>query len=208
MPTPIDPKRLPRLRAARKRFEADEKAPQQKLAEIYGVANSRFTTLAKRFPNFPPAERHGDKTHWFPAVAAIDSMIAYCTGHTARKAAVSVRAAQILGESTKEAAEAEPELPPLGPSELRQMAATATMQFRLAVEKREFVRADVVAHSVRSLFTTIQRAVSTLPSEIDPNGELPPLMRGRLEAASSAALERMHREIAGLISDEQLSNAA
>lgn len=210
MPTPIDPKRLPTLRAARKRFKAGEKIPQKDLAAIYGVTNARFTTLAhERFENFPPAERHEDRTHWYEAIPAIDSMISYMTGRGTKKRAAAVRAAQILGDSKDEAATAKPpaeESPLPTPADIDKLASAATRTFRLEQEKRQFVRADVARGFIRSLFNTVQRRVTGLPMEIDPNGELPPLMRQRLDQAVREAMVGIHQSVGALV-DDPLSDA-
>jgi hypothetical protein len=204
MPTPIDPKRLPTLRAALKRFKPGEKVPQQNLAKIYGVTNARFTTLAKqRFENFPPAERHEDKTHWYEAVPAIQSMIAYLTNAGAKKRASARRAAAILGEASEEAQTTpEPqELPPPTPAELDKLASAETRTFRLEQEKKQFVRADVARAFIRDLFNAVQRQVGGLATEIDPNGELPPEHRQRLESSVRFAMVKIHETVKAIVDD-------
>lgn len=205
MPTPIDPKRLPRLRAARKKFEPGEKAPQQELAKIYGVSNARLTTLIhQRFGSFPTPERHGDKTHWYDAIAAVDAMIAYLAGTEQRKVAAAKRIAQAMGydSAADEPAPPGPETPAvLTPAEIDKLASAATRTFRLEQEKRQFIRIELARGFVRSLFNTVQRRVSSLPMEIDPNGELPPLHRQRLEAAVRDAMVGIHGSVADLVGD-------
>lgn len=226
MPTPIDPKRLPRLKAALKKFGPEDMAPQQALAEIYGVSNARFTTLAReRFEGFPEPERRGDKTHWFPAARAIEAMIAYTEGRGASKAAAASKAAEIM-HNVKAAEESAPtraapaaapaaaapptekERPVLGPAELDRLANAALRTFRLAQEKKQFVRADQVRSIVRTMFSEIQRSVSSIPMEIDPNGELPPLMRGRLEQSCNAILDRIYTKIGETIDLEEQRDAS
>lgn len=209
MPTPIDPKRLPTLRAAVKKFKPGEKVPQQQLAKIYGVTNARFTTLVhQRFDDFPPPERHGDKTHWYEAIPALNAMIAYMTSNTRRKRAAADRAAEILGDAptrAEPAGEPAPSAPaesqPLSPAELDRLASAETRTFRLQQEKRQFVRADVARGIIRSLFTTVQRSVSALALEIDPNGELPPMHRARLEAAVRDSMVKIHASVKSLVDE-------
>jgi hypothetical protein len=205
MPTPIDPKRLPTLRAALKRFKEGDKVPQQDLAKIYGVTNARLTTLIKnRFASFPEAERHGDKTHWYPAIPALQSMIAYLTAGTTRKQDSASRVAQVMTGAKQEAAAAdpepaEPEKRVMTPQDLDKLASASTKIFRLQAEKRMFVRADAARSLIRTMFTSVQRSITALPTEIDPNGELPPLQRVRLEEACRAALIRIHGGIAEIL---------
>jgi hypothetical protein len=207
MPTPIDPKRLPQLKAALKSFGPGEKAPQQELAKIYGVSNARLTTLIhERFENFPPPERHEDKTHWYEAARAIESMIAYHTGRGARKRAAAKRVAAVLGEASAEAGQAKAEVdddPPMTPAEIDKLASAATRTFRLEQEKRNFIRIEIARGYVRSLFNTVQRGVSSLPLEVDPNGELPVLARARLEAAVRDSMVRIHASVRDLIGDAE-----
>ncbi|MES2903255.1 MAG: hypothetical protein V4696_03635 [Pseudomonadota bacterium] len=211
MPTPIDPKKLPGLRATLKRFKPGEMLPQKELATIYGVTNARFTTLIhERFENFPPPERHNDKTHWYEARPAIESMIAYLSGQGAKKRASAVRAAEVMGAVKRETAgrtkkDPEPDEEPLmTPAEIDKLASGQTRVFRLAQEKREFVRAALVTHIVRLLFTTVQRSVSSIPAAVDPNGELPPLHRARLESAVRDMMVLIHGTVKDVLADDDV----
>lgn len=201
MPTPIDPKRLPALKAAKRRFKPGDMLPQQELAKIYGVSNARLTTLIhQRFGSFPPAERHGDKTHWYEALPALDAMIAYLTGNEQRKHDAGRRVAAVLAQApaTEAPADREDPAPPTA-AELDKLASAQTRSFRLLQEKKQFVRVDAHRHVVRELFTTTQRSVTSLPMEIDPNGELPPLHRERLETAVRDAMLKIHASVAAVL---------
>jgi hypothetical protein len=206
MPTPIDPKRLPALKAALEQFGEDDTIQHKDLATLYGVTPARLTTLIKnRFENFPPADRHGDKTHWYPARAAIIVIIAYLEGSGKAKRAAAARAQVVMGRATEAAAGAEPEeeeLPPMGPVELDRMASAATRIWRLQVEQRKYVLASEVRHEVRAMLAVVKREVSGLPSVVDPNGELPPLMRARLEARCREAQNKIYEQLTGLLADE------
>jgi hypothetical protein len=213
MPTPIDPTRLPRLKAALKKFGDDDMLPQQELAKIYGVTNARFTTLAhNRFEDMPPAERRGDKTHWFNAKRSILAMIAYLQGAGEKKRAAAKRAAAVMGDVAAETpaaapAESAPDL--MTPAEIDKLASAQTRMFRLAQEKGQFVRADMARRVIRTIFTTVQRSVTALPNEVDPNGELPPLHRARLEAAVRASMGRIFETVKdNLVEDEAEARAA
>lgn len=205
MPTPIDPKRLPALKAALEQFGADDTIQHKDLATLYGVTPARLTTLIKhRFENFPPADRHGDKTHWYPARAAIMVMIAYLEGSGKKKRAAAARAAAVMGRATEAAESAaaeEEELPPMGPVELDRMASAATRIWRLDIEKKKYVLVALVRHEIRGMLSIVKREVSGLPSVIDPNGELPPLMRQRLEARSRLALTKIYDGLSALLTD-------
>jgi hypothetical protein len=166
------------------------------------VSNARITSLIhERFENFPKPERHGDKTHWYEAVPALQSMIGYLTANTARKHASAARAAAVLNDARAEApATPEPkEGPAWTPTEIDKLASAATRLFRLEQEKKQFVRADIARHFIRTLFQTVNRHVSALPLEIDPNGELPPLQRQRLEQASRDAMLRIHASVSEIV---------
>lgn len=224
MPTPIDPKRLPRLRAALKGFGDADMLPQKEIAAIYGVTNARFTTLVhERFENFPAPERRGDKTHWYAARASIEAMIAYLQGTGAKKQAAAARAAAVMSGAASDPIpvkiapakakrgqpppEPEPELL-MSPAEIDKLASAQTRMFRLDQEKRLFVRADLARGLIRTLFTTVQRGVAALPTEVDPNGELPPLHRARLEAAVRAAQSRIFDAVKSQIEDEDMEAVA
>ena len=208
MPTPIDPKKLPRLRSQLKRFKDGDKLPPRELAKIYEVTNARFTTLVKeRFPNFPPAERQGDKTHWYEVVPAIQSMIGYMEGKTRQSGRSAQIAASIMGKApandaapegtpkpTPEPAVEVPQLPTA--AELDKIASAATKVFRLEIEKREFVRVSAVRAEISDLFTLMQRFLSGLSSDVDPHGELPPKLREDFELAIRKAQLKLHKQVA------------
>lgn len=207
MPTPVDPTRLPRLKAALKKAKPGEKLPQKEIAQIYGVTNARFTTLAhERFENFPPAERRGDKTHWYELKPALESMIAYLTGQGETKRIAAARAASILdgtpapkvngkAPAESQAIPAEPQEVLPTPADLDRIAKSELTTFRLAREKGEFVPVYEVKHVVRGLFSIVQRSFSGLAPEIDPHGELPPLQRARLEKALKDAQLKLHGDV-------------
>lgn len=205
MPTPVDPKRLPRLKAALKRFKPGEKIAQKGLADIYGVTNARWTALAhERFEGLPPPERHGDKTHWYEARPAIEAMIRYCEGAGATKRAAAARTAAVLGDARAEAAAAEPDgkTVEFTPAEVDRLASAQTRTFRLQQEKKQFVPVGSHQHVVRRIFITVQRAISAFPTEADPNGDLPPMIRQRLEQAARDALTRLHGEVGEVLTLE------
>lgn len=204
MPTPIDPKRLPRLRAAKARFKPGDMLPQQELAKIYGVSNARLTTLIhQRFESFPPFERRGDKTHWYAVLPALEAMIAYALGQSKRKAAAAARVAHIFAgapvvERTSAPAEAPPaEEPPLPtPADLDRLAKAEMSVFRLQQEKGKFVPDYQVRHVIQGIVAIVQRAFSGLAPEVDPHGELPPLVRAKLERSIKKSQLRLHDEVA------------
>jgi hypothetical protein len=206
MPTPIDPKRLPALRAALETFVADERLPHQRLAELYGVTPARLTTLIhNRFEGFPPAERQGDKTNWFPARPAVESMIAYLTNSGKKKHEAAARAATVMGTANGAAAAAEAEdddIPPLGPVELDRMASAATRIWRLAVEQKRYVPVAEVRQTVRGMFDIVKREVQSIEHAIDPNGELPPLHRARLAAHCRELLVKAHEKLERFLGDD------
>lgn len=205
MPTPIDPKRLPSLKAALGQFGPDDTIQHKDLAALYGVTPARLTTLIKnRFEKFPPADRHGDKTHWYPARAAIESMIAYMEGSGKKKRAAAARAAAVMGAATEAAAAAEPEAEepiPMGPVELDRLASASTRIWRLAVEQKKYVPATKLRHWARATFELVKREVQAIPHAIDPNGELPPLHKARLEAHCRELLVQMEDELADLLKE-------
>lgn len=207
MPTPIDPKRLPALKAALEQFGADDTIQHKDLATLYGVTPARLTTLIKnRFENFPPAERHGDKTHWYAARPAIMVMISYLEGSGKKKRAAAARAAAVMGRAT-EAAEAAPpdqeELPPMGPVELDRMASAATRIWRLQVEQGKYILTSLVRQEIRGMLAIVKREISGLPSVIDPNGELPPLMRERMVKRCREALNKIYEQLRTLLGDDE-----
>lgn len=213
MPTPIDPTRLPRLKAALKRYKAGETIAQQDLAAVYGVTNARFTTLAhSRFEGMPKPERRGDKTHWYEARPAIEAMIRYCEGTGKRKSAAAARARTVIKEAEEEAGQEQPTgvVVEMTPAEMDKLASAQTRIFRLSQEKKQFVRVEQHQHLVRRIFATVQRAISSFPTEADPNGELPPMVRARLDSAARDALKRLHKEVSEdlLLDAEEDSRAA
>lgn len=211
MPTPIDPKRLPNLRRALKKVKDGDKLPQQELAKIFGVTNARFTTLAhNRFTNFPPAERHGDKTHWYDARKAIESMIAYVRGQSSRSRVSAQRVAKILGRPVpidtgngKAKPAGEPEVPEDDPepeymptpADLDRLAKAETSVFRLEQEKGNFIPVYQVRHVIQGIVAIVSRTFSGLAPEIDPHGELPPPLRAKLEKAIKQSQLKLHDSV-------------
>ena len=169
MPTPIDPKRLPGLKAALDGFGDDDRASQRQLADLYGVANSRFSTLTKtRFPDFPPAERHDDKTFWYPARAAIASMIAYMENTGAAKKAAARRHSEIMGRvagtaaatPVPVAAQAEPQ--PLSASELDRLASAQTRMWKLKKDQGFYTLTSEVRRIARGVNSMLTREIMNI----------------------------------------------
>lgn len=209
MPTPTDPKRLPRLKAALKRFGDDDRISHKDAAKLYGVAPARFTTLIKaRFPEFPAAERHEDKTHWYAARAAAQSMIAYCQGAGAKAQAANARANVILNRVAEDVAAAPPPPPepvvmPMSAAEIDRMASAETRIWRLAKEKGQYVpRADVEALAQRFL-SALPRGIMQFPSRVDPNGTLPPNIRKSLERSCRDLTLELHEILADFVKSDE-----
>jgi hypothetical protein len=196
VPTPIDPHRLPGLKAALARFGEDEKASQQQLADLYGVTSSRFVTLSKkRFPDFPAAERHEDRTHWFPARAAVASMVQYMEDQARGKTRRARRAAEVVSqvqEERAEAAAAPPQIEPLSPAELDRLASAQTRIWKLRKEQGLYVLAVDVQRIARGLNTMLTREVMGMVSEIDPNGEMSPRQREVVKSKCRDIVLKMH----------------
>jgi hypothetical protein len=205
MPTPIDPKRLPSLKAALDTFGDDDKVGHKDLAKLYGVTPARLTTLIHtRFESFPEPERHGDKSHWYLARPALLSMIAYLQGAGKAKRQVAARAAAVMGRAAGAAADAEPEEEepkPMGPVELDRLASAATRIWRLGVEQKKFVPADTLRHWARGTFELVKREVSSIPHAIDPNGELPALHRARLNSTCRELLLNLTDKLEALLKE-------
>lgn len=208
MPTPIDPKKLPGLKAALETFGPDDMLPHQDLAALYAVTPARLTTLIhNRFESYPPHETRGDKTHWYNARAAIQAMIAYLQKSGKKKKASAAAAAAIMGTATEAAAEAQPEAeepPPLGPAELDRLASASTKIWKLALDQRKYIPATVLAHWARAQNELQKRTVSQIPHAIDPAGELPPLTRARLESLCRELLVKMNEDLVELLSTMNL----
>ena len=184
MPTPIDPKRLPGLKKARGEFEDDAWASQKQLAEIYGVTNARMTTLIKnRFPDFPEPQRHEDKTHWYPARAAITSMIAYMENAGRAKQAAARRHSAVMGRVTaakeEAAADEQNQPPPLTAGDLDRLASAQTKIWKLKRDQGLYTLTSEVKRIARGVNSMLTREVTNLVYVIDPNGDLPP---GKREA--------------------------
>lgn len=214
MPTPIDPKRLPSLKNALAACGESDWWPQRQLAELYGVANSRMTTLIKtRFPDFPKADRHDDKTHWYPARAAIGSMIAYMEKNTAADLAKARRHSAIMGrvasssESTPEVSDpvvklpATPEPQPLTASELDRLASAQTRIWKLRKDQGLYTLTSEVHRIARGVNALITREVMNMTNIIDPNGELPPLKRQALTNKCRDIVLKMHDAMGSFLED-------
>lgn len=211
MPTPIDPKKLPGLKAALETFGPDDMLPHQDLAVLYAVTPARLTTLIhNRFENYPPHETRGDKTHWYNARAAIQAMIAYLQKSGSKKKASAAAAAAIMGGATEAAAAAPAEVeeaPPLGPAELDRLASASTRIWKLALDQRKYLPATEVAHWARAQNELVKRTVSQIPHAIDPTGELPPLHRARLESTCRELLVKMNEDLEELLKKVNLPDA-
>ncbi len=207
MPTPIDPLRLPGLKKALAEFSDGDRASQRQLADLYGVAPSRFTTLVKtRFPDFPPAERRDDKTHWYEARPAVTSMIRYMEDSARGKAAQASRHSAVMGrvqETRAEAASAEPEVQPLTATELDRLASAQTRIWRLKKEQGLYVLATEVQRIARGVNAMLTREVMNLVNELDPNGEMRPLERQRLTAKCREVVLKMHDLLGRYLEDDE-----
>jgi hypothetical protein len=203
MPTPIDPKRLPRLKKAQADVPDGERWSQKQLAELYGVANSRFTTLVhERFPGFPPHERRDDKTHWYEAKPAIASMIQYMEDQARGKQAQARRHSAVMGR-VEEAVEQEDAGPdPLTAAELDRLASAQTKLFRLRKEMGLYTLTSEVQEISRGLFTMLNREIMNIVNEIDPNGEMTPKQRERVKHRSREIVLKLHDGIGRFLEDE------
>lgn len=206
VPTPIDPQRLPGLKKALAEFGEQDRASQKQLAELYGVAPSRFSTLTKtRFPDFPDGEKHSDKTLWYPARAAVASMIRYMEDTARGKAVQAKRHSAVMGrveETRAEVAAAEPEVQPLTAAELDRLASAQTRIWRLKKEQGMYVLASEVQRIARGVNAMLTREVMNLVNELDPNGELKPLDRQRLTNKCREIVLKMHDLLGRFLEDD------
>lgn len=202
MPTPIDPKRLPGLKKAMADVGEGERWSQRQLADLYGVTNSRFTTLIKlRFTDFPVAERRNDKTHWYEAKPAIGSMIRYMEDQARGKQAQARRHSAVMGRV--EEAKEEAEVAPLTASELDRLASAQTKLFRLRKEMGLYTLTAEVQQIARGLNTMLNREVMNIVNEMDPNGELTPAQRDRIKHRSREIVIKMHDLLGRFLEDEE-----
>jgi hypothetical protein len=206
VPTPIDPQRLPGLKKALASFEDSDRASHRQLAELYGVAPSRFTSLIKsRFPDFPVAERRDDKTHWYAARAAVQSMIRYMEDSARGKQAQAQRHTAVMtgvAEAREDAAAAPVEVQPLTATELDRMASAQLKTWRLKKEQGLYVLASEVQRIARGLNSMLTREVMNLVNELDPNGEMKPLARQRLTNRCREMVLKMHDMLGRYLEDE------
>jgi len=188
MPTPLPVGRLPALKAALERFTDDDRASQKDLAELYGVAPSRLSTLVKtRFTGFPAAEKRGDKTHWYPARAAIQVMIDYIQGTTAAAQAQAKRHTEVMAgaqpaREEAEAIDAEADKP-MSASEIDKLITAQTKMWKLAKDQGLYVLADDVRRRARQAYSLFTRSITAIPARIDPNGKLPVEVRTAVDKA-------------------------
>jgi len=193
MPTPLDPKRVPTLKAALDRFQPDELVPQRELATIYGVSPARFSSLIKtRFEGFPPGERRGDKTNWFPAHAALKIMIAYADGKGNAKQEQARKVRDFLS-AKEDAAPVQPVL--LTPAELDKLASAETRAFQLAKMKGDVIPRSQVRETAQGIYQRLARFMASLPHEIDPNGQLNPKIRADLEKRCNATHSAFYEDL-------------
>jgi|SRR5882672_3172639 len=204
MPTPIDPKRLPALKATHASLGDDETLSQRKLAEIYGVTPARLVNLIKfRFESFPPPERHKDKSYWYQAKAAVAAMISYMEkGGNVRKSQAARHAAIMSGTPAAPTTAAYDEGPqPLSAGEIDRLASAQTRIWKLQVSQGLYVKADDMRHVARRVNALISRDVINLVNVIDPNGRLDGELRQRIEKECRTALVKMHAEMGELLDD-------
>lgn len=216
MPTPIPPDRLPRLKKALNDYSAKDMESQQKLAELYGVALSRFTTLIKsRLKDFPPAKTKGDRTNWYPARAAIQVMINYTEGKGALKRESAQRAAAVLAGEPVPATDGEspaaknPGWPEglMTPQELDRLASAQTRIWRLKKEQGEYVLRSEVEDMARRVFSLITQRIMNIPNIVDANGKLPPAERAALQRECREINLALYRETEGLLDHADSGNA-
>lgn len=211
MPTPIDPARLPGLKQAFAAHKDDDWLSQQQLADIYGVSPARLSTLIKsRFETFPPFERRDDKTHWYPARAAIRAMIAYLESTSDQKLAQAARHSAIMSGvvATKEVATAEAAAPapvappPMSATELDKLASAQTKIWRLAQEQGRYIERAKVEAITRAVLQIITREITNLPTTMDPNGELPITQKAALAKRARSIVIKANTAMAELLGEE------
>jgi len=205
MPTPTPAGRLPALKAAHDSYGADDWASQKDLAELYGVAPSRLSTLVRtRFKGFPAPEKRGDKTHWYPARAAIVAMIEYIEGNANERQAQARRHTEVMtgvsparDQAEQEAAAAEP---PLSAAEIDRLVSAQSRLWKLQKDQGLYVLADDVRRRTRAANALFVRSIMSMPSRLDPNGALPPQMREALEKECRRIVVDLRDEMAEMLS--------
>lgn len=200
MPTPIPKDRMPTLKAALAKYKPTDKESMRALAKLYDVAPSRFSTLIKeRFPDFPEAERI-DRADWYPARAAIESMLAYMVAQKrGAKSSAGRKAAAIRGAASSKVANEDPDDEPMTPAELDKLASAMTRAFNLRKAMGLVVDRDKAKAQMRAAFSIFSHEVMSLPNVLDPNGLLAPRERRALEQKCREILTKVHGAMGDLL---------
>jgi hypothetical protein len=195
------------LKRAIKRAKPDDLLTLEGMASVWGVVKTRFVNVKNDITmtiGFPAHQPGPNNTHLYPAKAALEKMLAYETRNDKMSAARQARQAQILGASRKgnKASGASELHTPRELIDLNRIAADVEARER---EQGLYIPAAEVSATTGEVFSELSDFCGNLANNVDPNGQLPPDVRERIDKGGAAALIKFHAQLKGLMNADAVN---
>ena len=187
---------LRRALAKAKKVKGDDpRLSNTELCAVLNIGKSAFTTLKNKIPNFPTAEDGPRGSQIFPAIEAIEALLAYETRADEEEEARRALAAGIVGSSRPTGRRKKSPEVWLPPSELMKYS-----RLQAETEERERTQGEYVpVQQVRDLagriYSRIKSPLQRLELKVDPNGLLTAEQRQQIGELGRTALLAIARDI-------------
>jgi hypothetical protein len=197
------------LKRAIKRAKPDDLLTLEGLASVWGVVKTRFVNVKNDITmtiGFPQHQPGPNNTHLYPAKPALEQMLAYETRNDELSSARQARQAQILGAGRKgsKAASTSDLHTPRELIDLNRIAADLEARER---EQGLYIPASDVAATTGEVFSQLSEFCGNLANNVDPNGQLPPDVRERIDKGGATALIKFHAQLKGLMNADAVNQS-
>ena len=195
--------RVNRLKAAlTKAKRAKAKNPMlsnTELVHLYGVSKGAFTNVKNQISAFPDAEEGPRNTLLYPAVAAIEALIAYETREDEEEAARRKLANDIVGASgNRGRRKKSPEIF-LPPSEMMKYSRLQAEIEERERQQGEYIPVQEVRDLAAAIYGVVKEPLQQLELKVDPNGLLTAEQRAKISELGRTALLGIARQIEGAL---------
>jgi hypothetical protein len=204
---PRDARRVIDLKAARKRAKAKDLLSLAELALLWGVSKPRFVTTMALMAGFPDPQQAPkgsglpSNSHVYPAIGAIDAMLAFASRHEDTAKARVVRTAALIGGGKAiEAASL------YKPSELATIARLAAEMEERERKQGLYIAAAEVSQTVGEIFSMISDFCAGLPNKVDPHGELPPTAREKIREGAAEHQLHLYQRVKHLLAPDAVAD--
>lgn len=204
--------RVNRLKAALiKAKRAKKKNPKltnTELCGIVGISKGAFTQLKNQIDDFPPHEEGPRNSQVYPAIEALEAIIAHETAEDEEEAARRKIVNEIIGASKPRGRKKKSPEVWLPPSEMMKYS-----RLQAEIEERERSQGEYIpVQEVRDLagriYATVKEPLQQLELKVDPNGLLTADQRARISELGRTALLGIAREIEGALGIDADDNAS